>query len=372
MAGSGRLLLALFCNCILATSAPVEDLPQHQSGSDAVLRMPAPADRAQTGRFYMYDLEEKYWWRFPDAHVNCNKSKGYLPGDAHRLSGIGDPVDLDRGIFDTWHFSMFNSLFNRLKRSTRRTLDPERADFFVVPYDMGLDGFIKKQDCSVPEFPMCTPLLVQGVEQVLAQSPQFNRYRGADHVLLWSLGEMHPWPAYCKHLMQRFCANCTLTSYWMHPRQRGEKFISIPFPSSFHYHEALKVLPWTAGRERPLFAVYAGSDITLNPDHTKIRKSVIAMCSAHANCTHITLRHSSTESKVQTVVLTYAQSVFCLCPPGDDPARKALMDILMMGCIPVLMHHSSLHNQFPYHMNESLAKEISVYIAGDTCMLVEF
>lgn len=323
-----------------------------------------------TGLFYIYDLDEKYWWRFPDPHVNCNKSNGYLPGDAHRNSGIGDPIDLENGIFNTWHFSMFNSLFNRLKRSDRRTRDPDKASFFVIPYDMGLDGFIKQKDCSEPRFPLCTASLVDGVMSTLRQSEHFDRYKGGDHVLLWSLGEMHPWPGACKFLMERFCANCTITSYWMHPRQRGRHFVSLPFPSSFHYHDSLKSVPWTPGKERPIFATYAGSEKTLNPDHTKIRRGTITQCKAYQRCSYLDLQHTSTESKVRVAISRYAQSLFCICPPGDDPARKALFDIILMGCIPVLLHHSTLHNQHPFHMNETLAREISVFIPGIALILL--
>ena len=56
------------------------------------------------------------------------------------LTGLGTPADLDSGMMNTWHFSMFSSVFNRLKRSSRRTLNPEEAKLFFIPYDMGLDG----------------------------------------------------------------------------------------------------------------------------------------------------------------------------------------------------------------------------------------
>lgn len=55
-------------------------------------------------------------------------------------AGLGSPADLSSGMMNTWHFSLFSSLFNRLKRSSRRTRDPEKAKLFFVPYDMGLDG----------------------------------------------------------------------------------------------------------------------------------------------------------------------------------------------------------------------------------------
>jgi hypothetical protein len=320
-----------------------------------------------SGLFYMYDLEEKYWWRYPDPSVNCNKSNGYLPSDAHRNSGMGESIDMDKGLFSSWHGSIFNALFNRLKRSVRRTRDPEQASFFVVPYDLGLDGFVSKNDCSTPRWPGCTRDLAFGVIKMLTKSVHYNRYKGADHVLLWSLGEMHPWPGNgCKVLMETFCKNCTLTCYWSHPRMKGYHFVSLPFSSSFHYHDALKVLPWTAGppSDRPIFAAYAGSTQTLNPDHTKIRRSAVAQCSEYKACEHLVLQHTSTDKNVVAASSLYKKSIFCLCPPGDDPTRKALVDMLLMGCIPVLMHMHSLHDQLPYHMNESLAIAISVYIPG--------
>lgn len=70
--------------------------------------------------FYMYELDEEFWWRWPVAGSDCS-SNGYLGHDHAALSGIGLPVLLDDGLFLTWHFSLFSSLYNRLKRSRRRT-----------------------------------------------------------------------------------------------------------------------------------------------------------------------------------------------------------------------------------------------------------
>jgi hypothetical protein len=49
---------------------------------------------------------------------------------------------------------------------------------------------------------------------------------------------------------------------------------------------------------------------------------------------------------------------------GDDPARKALFDSLLSGCIPIIFHPSTLYNQYPLHLNESSALDLSVYIPG--------
>ena len=63
------------------------------------------------------------------------------------LPGIGPPILPDDGLFLTWHFSLFSSLFNRMKRSKRRTYDPEKASLFIIPYDLGLDGYLDAKTC---------------------------------------------------------------------------------------------------------------------------------------------------------------------------------------------------------------------------------
>ena len=155
--------------------------------------------------FYMYELDESFWWRWPDPKADCTQN-GYLDhphallsGDdpphtvlliyitckiptiltivtpcsqirrtSHTvlliyipckiptiltssphhlfsddpphtepltyiyhtstpLTGMGPAIRPDDGLFLTWHFSLFSSLFNRLKRSSRRTRDPTKA-----------------------------------------------------------------------------------------------------------------------------------------------------------------------------------------------------------------------------------------------------
>ena len=56
--------------------------------------------------------------------------------------------------------------------------------------------------------------------------------------------------------------------------------------------------------------------------------------------------------------------MFCLCPAGDDPARKAVFDSIVSGCIPVIFQKDALYNQYPWHLGESDALDISVSIPG--------
>jgi hypothetical protein len=115
--------------------SPQEDVQQTIAG--VLARPPSEAALVAKGKlFYMYDLEEKFWWRWPAPGTDCSKN-GYVGHEHAELSGMGTSLRPEDGLYLTWHFSLFSSLFNRLKRSKRRTLDPEKASLFIIPYDLG-------------------------------------------------------------------------------------------------------------------------------------------------------------------------------------------------------------------------------------------
>ena len=314
--------------------------------------------------FYMYDLPEEYWWRWPKPGTDCSEN-GYVGHEHSVLSGIGDLVIPDDGLFLTWHFSLFSSLFNRMKRTRRRTRDPEKASLFVIPYDLGLDGYLNAETCANSR--RCTNGLPQKLMDRLSKSPYFQRHGGADHVILWSLGQYHPWPHNgCDIFMKDFCAKCTITCYWMDPTKENNRFVSMPFPSGYHWYDKIINVPWQRNpfKSRNLTAVYLGSTQTLNPAHTKIRRAMTAQCEQSKECHWLKLGHTSKDNNIAEFLTSYRRAVFCLCPPGDDPARKAVFDAILSGCIPVIFEVATLYNQYPWHIGEQAALDMSVSISG--------
>jgi uncharacterized membrane protein YgcG len=316
--------------------------------------------------FYMYELHEKFWWRWPHngTEKECTDN-GYLSHAHAEYSAIGRPIVPEDGLFLTWHFSMFNSLYNRFKRSSRRTRDPTKASMFIIPYDLGLDGYMNPRNCANRR--SCTEGLVGKLMETLNSQPYFARHRGADHVVLWSLGQYHPWPrAGCDVFMRTTCELCTLSCYWMDPTKAQNRFVSMPFPAAYHYWDGIQRLPWDPHRaaERNLTAVYLGSTLTLNPWHTKIRRAMAAQCNESVDCHWLKIAHSSIDNTIGELLSVYKKATFCLCPPGDDPARKAVFDAIVSGCIPVIFEVATLYNQYPWHIGEDAALDISVYIPG--------
>ena len=314
--------------------------------------------------FYMYELDKEFWWRWPKPGTDCSEN-GYVGHEHAELSGMGPAIIPENGLFLTWHFSLFSSLYNRMKRSRRRTKDPEKASLFIIPYDLGLDGYLNADTCSNSR--SCTKHLPIKLTEILKSSKYFTRYDGGDHAVLWSLGQYHPWPRNgCDIFMKDTCGRCTFTCYWMDSSKMDSRFISVPFPSGYHWHEGIKHLPWDTKNShlRNLTAVYLGSTQTLNPAHTKIRRAMTQQCNASSECHWMQIAHTSKDSSIGDYLSIYKQAKFCLCPPGDDPARKAVFDAILSGCIPVIFEKATIYNQYPWHIGEEAALDISVSIPG--------
>lgn len=315
----------------------------------------------------MYPLDKKYWWRWPDANVSC-KGNTYLDNYHAENMAVGSPLESEVGLFNTWHFSIFNAMFNRLKHSSRRTFDPSKASLFIIPYDLSLDGYLNAESCgNRVARKRCSPGFVGDVRTAIEKLPYFRRHEGRDHVLLWSLHEYHdiPWGG-CDQLIKSFCVNCVLTCYWMNYSTPDHRYISIPFPSAYHYWDGIRRLPWQQSipNQRNMTILYVGSVQTITPLNTKIRRAVSQQCEKNKECHWKRIFHRTTDDRVKNFIVYYRQAIFCLNPPGDDSARRGIFDSLLSGCIPVIFDYAGLYNQYPWHLNEQIALDVSVYIPG--------
>lgn len=195
--------------------------------------------------------------------------------------GFGRALDLDAGYFNSWHHSLFYSLFMRLKYSKRRTLNPAEADLFIVPYDFTIkesyqqktsgkvaDGTLKSTCPRRGKRQSCPATSVQ-LRALLQASEYFQRHQGADHVLINSLTS----PFYdCTKIKKQICQRCLGTGYFSYPPVLETKplfyeerdmsgYVSLPFPSYYHWHEGVQNVPWDESniRGRIHFATYAGN-----------------------------------------------------------------------------------------------------------------
>jgi xyloglucan galactosyltransferase MUR3 len=266
---------------------------------------------------------------------------------------------------------MFSSLWNRLKRSRRRTRDPSQASLFIVPYDVTVDTSYK-QNCKRlnPEmkFPLTETLLK--VQLMLRESTYFQRHNGTDHLVLNSFRSFgndvkkmkkkrKTADASSNNFLLDLCKDCLKTCFYRY-RHHSDRFIPVPYASSFHYHDAMGVVPWIMPK-KTILITYVGGWKTDVASSANLRHIIVNNCQHSKNCVAKRLVHQDNVLK-KYKYHEYRYSTFCLQPPGDDPSRKGVMDSILCGCIPVTFHPDTLLAALPLHLSEAEAREISVYI----------
>lgn len=155
----------------------------------------------------------------------------------------------------------------------------------------------------------------------LNKSPYFQSSGGSDHFVLHSINQMMVFYANapCTRLYE-LCFNCTKLSidayspgvfdYLDRHAFMSHKWLSIPFPSTYHHSSAVVTPPWNAINrvphyldrvyevERPYALCFVGSTMVTAKLQRLLRQELIAVCSARSGeCFHVALEtHQSHES----------------------------------------------------------------------------
>lgn len=203
---------------------------------------------------------------------------------------------------------------------------------------------------------------------LLNESDFFRRHNGSDHLLLnsfrsfgYSKKKKHGSGQDPPNFLLDMCKNCLKTCFYRY-RHHSDRFIPVPYASSFHYHDALQLLPWVqTTSKRPILVTYVGGWKTDSASSANLRHIIVNACQKSKHCVAKRLVHVDDALK-QYKYHEYRTSTFCLQPPGDDPSRKGVMDSILCGCIPVTFHPDTLLAALPLHLSPAEAAGISVFI----------
>lgn len=177
-----------------------------------------------------------------------------------------------------------------------------------------------------------------------------------------------------KVFFMEICQNCTAVTIETSPTftaisGRSKKYwYAAPYPSSFHWWEGLKVIPWQVTEERlkqrDLFVLFIGSVKTSNTNSNFLRRTLHSQCLAAASasaspsgsngtmCSWFTTAHACNGVvNATSQMLLFQRAVFCPAPPGDSITRKSIFDSLVSGCIPVIFAKGSM-NQYLWYFNK--------------------
>ena len=323
--------------------------------------------------------------------------------------GVGEQLDERLGLYHTHQYSLYSTFLARLRESRLRTLDPSKASVFFIPYDIGMDATTRNSDGALSQT-RCPR--VGEAHQLLQNSTYFKRNQGADHFMLNSINQMmlHFLTEECREFL-KLCLKCTklgidaydksvyqreLNSF----REMSQGWISIPFPSNYHYSPSTESSTWQIEEKRWYHIAYIGSDMVTAKKQKKLRIALRQECYRRSDplfylqgdgaveqrqhrgidqtdCfttnmdTHDSMSSSmfyelppkrrgesasmNRSEAIEKGDLThpYAFATFCLMPGGDFPTRKGVLDALLAGCIPVVFQESTAPSQWSWHWVDS-------------------
>lgn len=258
-------------------------------------------------------------------------------------------------------------MYHRLVRHPLRTYDPAEATIFFVPYDGGLDATVSAWDGRSLKARCPRSGIVSGylTHNSTAQT-YLRRNGGSDHFIIFSViqGVSSLSSPGCRRLYREVCKGCRKLAIEV-SYHRGDlpvitsgkaskvysydpTWVSVPYPSSFHYTERVKRAAWVSADDsteihnhldknhRVTHAIYIGGMHTANKMSNRLRRQLAESCNAveDRECTWIAMGKAGARYSAADVLKQYESSTFCLHPPGDSPTRKGIFDSLLAGCIP--------------------------------------
>ena len=279
--------------------------------------------------------------------------------------GYGPMMFEENGVVftDIWQFTLDIVLHHKLMHSPYRTLNPDEADVFFIPFYEASHCFCKRH--------MNTTYNGTNLEHAVFQEIQRLGYykQGKPHVIAIGKIEREERTKSCPLLKQSWAWNMTAIGiesddklrhnrHQTFQKQNLLRFITVPYPSYIHFTQD------NGGRyrsnifkhQRRVFVFMAASSRMSNPFRAQILKLMpnktmsTQSVDEYLKYQHFKNKNFSNTSEllsmwlvtpenpgphIEGTVRWMRESVFCLQPPGDSPTRKSIYDGILCGCIPV-------------------------------------
>ena len=336
------------------------------------------------------ESELLYIYEWPEIPLSSEPS--IPPWDAYENhnNGAGLAIRPAMGIYRSNHYRLFDMLYFRALNDSRRTMDPEKATLFFIPYDVSIDSMYTPKDrndrnATIDWRSKCfnSPFVIKQ----LLHSKYFSRRKGADHILPigfnYAVGGMMEKEG-CKDIFN-ICKHClkpspedysflkfakSLKNYEL----KGNNWFAVPYPCNYHWSR--QVIPpflWNQKHEKISVVTYIGSRMSTWVRSYYLRKQMESICLKHSpRCHFESYSPSNTDNRVTLFPpekdphwKVTRRSTFCFMPTGDTSSRKGLFDVMMYGCIPVTFDPLTASSMYVWHWSTELWKDIIVELPMD-------
>ncbi|KAF5769672.1 putative exostosin [Helianthus annuus] len=338
-----------------------------------------PTDNLCTdGTIYVYDLPPMFnsdllgtcddldpW------HWQCGVATNHGYGTtATELAGI-----VPESLASAWHrtnqFSSEVIFHNRVLKHKCRTMEPESATAYYIPFYAGLAvGKYLFSDSSNEERDFHAVELIKWVQD----QPYWRRSNGSDHVLVlgritWDFRRLTDpeklWGSTFLNMPEM--QNVTRLTIERAPYDYHD--IGVPYPTGFHPTSVTDIRTWQSFvrtyNRTSLFTFVGAAREDIGDD---IRGLLLRTCrnesgsgSGSGACRVVDCALTPCANGSKEIIEALLGSEFCLQPRGDSFTRRSVFDCMIAGSVPVLFWNRTMYDQYEWYMPEE-PESYSVFI----------
>lgn len=349
----------------------LQDLKPKNDQQKQLVRVKEPHDECESGRVYVYDLPTKF---NKDLLNNCHDldpwssrcnavSNGGLGPKATGLESIV-PENLRSAWYWTDMYSAEVIYHERILNYKCRTLDPQKATAFYIPFYAGLAigkilWFTTAKERDRPSEHM--------LEWVKDQ-PYWNQNNGSDHFLMlgrltWAFrrktDDDSDWGT--SFLRMPLMKNVLRLSIEKNPWDGLE--VSVPYPTAFHPQFETEIKQWqdlVRSRHRSSHFCFVGA--VRKKIKNDFREVLMNYCKNETgSCKVVDCSVAHCYDGAPAILEAFLDSDFCLQPKGDGYTRRSMFDCMLAGSIPVYFWEMSFKSQYEWHLPLP-SEDYSVYM----------
>ena len=305
-------------------------------------------------KIYIYDLPSSL---NEDLYTEMEKSKDVFTPIYNHGFGKRWYRDTLMTVRNTWQFSLEMIIHSKLKESPYRTLKPDEAQVFYVPFYGAINSLLVGKKYREKR------KRIDQVFNYLSNSEYFKQNK--THVMTFGRIEREHLGLFTHKLANRL--TYIGIEKELNPATRRRYFsdnvpyILVPYPSYGHFYPNTTehmIQNVYENEDRDVFILYAGGQ-----RRTDVRGHILDQTRSHTRLGYESFKQKYNQSDAFKHGLHYLtqeyrqnrhtiswmrRSVFCLQPPGDSPTRKSFYDAVVSGCIPVLFS-MNLTVKYPFH-----------------------
>ncbi|XP_058187468.1 xyloglucan galactosyltransferase XLT2-like [Rhododendron vialii] len=351
------LCQAFVCVVILSQIFLVVFLTRARSASTRPNFSNSDPQECPSGSVYVYDLPAMF---NNDLLTNCDKldpqtskcdavsNNGYGPRAMTELSRVV-PKKLAPAWYWTDHYMVEIIYHNRLLDYKCRTMEPESATSFYIPFYVGLAvGKHVSRNHTARDWDLLYGRMLKWVQG----QKWWKRSNGSDHFitmgrLTWDFRRPTDSDSEGGSRFIHMPGMENVLRLTVEKSLSDRMEIAVPYPTEFHPRTVSDVREWqrfVRSRTRTgLFTFVGATRGTVKNDFTGV---LLSQCrNESGSCQHVDCSETRCVDGTASILETFLGSVFCLQTKGDGFTRRSLFDCMLAGSIPVFFRKETAYKQ---------------------------